>query len=121
MAYSVEILSCFYNNPRFVHIELVKHILQYVSGTLELSLTFDREANTLDDVIKYIDSDIARSKTDQKSTEGYVFILTRATIHHLSKFKLIVALSTCETEYVAMCEVGKEAIWLRYLLAKLRF
>ena len=48
-------------------------------------------------------------------------MLAGAAISHSSKLQSIVALSTCEAEYVAMCESGKEAVWLGYLLAKLGF
>ncbi len=48
-------------------------------------------------------------------------MLAGAAISHSSKLQSIVALSTFEAEYVAMCEVGKEAVWLRYLLAELGF
>ena len=61
LAYSVEVLSRFCSNPGLAHIELVKHVLQYVSGTLHLGLKFDREADTLDDVVRYTDSDYTSS------------------------------------------------------------
>ncbi len=48
-------------------------------------------------------------------------MLAGAAISHSSKLQSIVALSTCEAEYVAMCEAGKEAVWLGYLLAELGF
>ena len=86
-----------------------------------MGLTFDGEADTLDDVIGYTDFDFGKSKTDQKSTGGYVFILAKAAISHLSKLQSIVALSTCEAEYVAICKARKEAVWLRYLLVELGF
>ena len=121
LAYSVGVLSRFCSNPRLIHVELVKRVLRYVSGTLHLGLTYDREADTPDDVIGYTDSDFAGSKPDQKSTGGYVFMLAGATISYSSKLQSIVALSTCEAEYVAMCEARKEAVWLGYLLAELGF
>lgn len=65
--------------------ELVKHVLQYISGTLNLSLKFDREADMPDNVIRYTDSDFARLKTNQKLIGGYVFMLIRADISHSSK------------------------------------
>ncbi len=85
LAYSVGVLSRFCSNPGPTHVELVKHVLRYVSGTLELGLKFDREANRPDDVIGYTDSDFAGSKPDRKSTEGYVFMLAGVAISHLSK------------------------------------
>lgn len=57
LAYLVDILSHFCSKPRLIYIELVKYILQYVSRTLELGLTFNRKKNTLDNLIKYIGSD----------------------------------------------------------------
>ncbi len=73
----------------------------------------------MDDVIGYTDSDFAGSKLDRKSTGGYIFMLAGAAISHSSKFQSIVALSTCEAEYVAICEAGKEAVWLGYLCQNL--
>ncbi len=57
------------------YIELDKQVLRYVSGTLELGLKFDGEANTPDDVIGYTDSDFAGSKQDRKSTGSYFLCL----------------------------------------------
>lgn len=50
-----------------------------------MSLVFDGKVDTPDNVINYKDSNFARSKPDQKLTEDYVFILTKAIISHLSK------------------------------------
>lgn len=53
LAYLVELLSRFYKNSRLTHVKLVKHVLQYVSGTLDFGLTFEGEADTLDDIVGY--------------------------------------------------------------------
>ncbi len=68
LAYSVGVLSRCCSNPGPTHVELVKHVLRYLSGTLELGLKFDAEADTSDDVIGYTDSDFAGSKPGRKST-----------------------------------------------------
>ncbi len=121
LAYSVRILRRFCSNPGPTNVELVKNVLRYVSGTLELGLKFNGEADNTDDVIGYTDSDFAGSKPDRKSSGSYVFMLVGVAISHSSKLQSIVALSTFGAEYVAMCEVKKEAVWLRYLLAELGF
>lgn len=41
LAYLVGVLSRFYNNPRPTHVELVKHVLRYISGTLDSGLKSD--------------------------------------------------------------------------------
>ena len=85
LAYLVGVLRQFCNNPGPAHVELVKHVLQYISGKLDLGLKFNREANTLDDEVGYTNSNFAGSKTNQKSTRGYIFMLAGATISHSSK------------------------------------
>ena len=57
-----------------------------------------------ENVIGYTNSDFAGSKPDQKSTEEYIFMLEAVAISHLSKVQSIIALSTFETKYDAMCE-----------------
>lgn len=48
-------------------------------------------------------------------------MLAKAAISHFSKLQSIIALSTCETEYIAIYEAKKEEVWLGYLLAELGF
>ncbi len=103
------------------YVELVSHVLQYVSETLELGLKFDGEAKTQDNIIGYTDSDFAGSKLDPKSTECCIFMLAVAAISHLSKLQSIATLSNHYAEYVAIFEAGKETVWVRYLLADLGF
>ena len=86
-----------------------------------MSLKLNRETDTQDDIVGYIDSNFAESKTDRKSTRGYVFMLARVAISHSSKLQSIVALSTCETKYVTICEAGKKVVWLGYSLTELGF
>ena len=104
--------------PNLYTIELVKHVFRYVSGTLQLGLKFDGEADTPDDMIRYTDSNFVGSKPDRKSTGGHVFMLAGAAISHSLKLQSIVALSTCEAEDLAMCEAGNEAVWLGYFIGR---
>ncbi len=76
------VLTRICSDPGPTHVELVKPVLQYASGTLELGLKFDGEADTPDDVIGYTDSDFAGSKPDRKSTRSYIFMLAGAAISH---------------------------------------
>ncbi len=48
-------------------------------------------------------------------------MLAGAAISHSSKLQSIFVLFAYEAEYVAMCEAGKKAVWLRYMLAELGF
>lgn len=66
LTYSLGVLSRFCNILGPVYVKLVKHVLQYISGILDLGLKFDGEVDTPDDVIGYIDFNFAVSKTDRK-------------------------------------------------------
>ncbi len=110
LTYLVGVLSQFYNNPGLVHVELVKHVLQYISGTLDLGLKFNKKVDTLDDIIGYTEFDFSESKINWKSIRSNVFMLVDMIISHLFKLQSIIALSTCKTEYIIMCEARKEVI-----------
>ena len=110
LAQAVRVLSRFCSNSRLVHVVLVKQMLRYVSDIINKRLVFDDSSNILDDVVRYIDFDFVNSKTDRKSIEDYVFKLTSVAISHCFKLQIIVALSTCETKYVVMCEIDKKIV-----------
>lgn len=64
----MKVLSQFCSNLRLEYVELIKHILRYISRTIDQGLAFDDGANMPDDVVGFIDSDFARSKPNQKLT-----------------------------------------------------
>ena len=68
----------------------------------------------------YSDSDWAMS-TDRRSISGYAFKLCNESslISWKTRKQSIVALSTCEAEYVALATATQEAKFLRKLLAEL--
>ena len=59
------------------------------------------------------DADWAGEAKSRKSTSGYVFPLGGSTISWKSKKQLVVALSSTEAEYVALCGAAQETVWLR--------
>ncbi|MCI18858.1 hypothetical protein A2U01_0040013, partial [Trifolium medium] len=52
-------------------------------------------------------------KIDRRSTTEFVFKLEGAQISWSSKKQSIVAVSSCETEYVAGCAAACQAVWLQ--------
>lgn len=114
-------LSRYCSNLGPIHIALVKQVLRYVFDILNKGLIYDEFADTSNNVVGYTDIDFAGIKIERKSTSGYMFLLAGAAISHCSKLQSIVALFTCEAEYVAMCEAGKEAIWVHRLLVELGY
>ncbi|KAH9127120.1 hypothetical protein AeMF1_002543 [Aphanomyces euteiches] len=56
------------------------------------------------------------SRPDRKSVTGNLCLLAGSVVSWKSARQRIVALSTCEAEYIALAEVAKEIMWLRGLL-----
>ena len=69
----------------------------------------------------YVDSDYAGDLDSRKSMTGYVFMFAGGPICWKSTLQDVVALSTIEAKYMAMIEVGKEAVWLSGLVSELGF
>lgn len=59
------------------------------------------------------------SEEDRKSVSGYVIYAQGAPIIWKSKKQPIIALSTCEAEYIALSEVVKELLWVSMTLKEL--
>jgi hypothetical protein len=103
----------------------LKRLIRYLKGTRTKGIVYGAQLNpviTDDDVchIKgYTDSDWAGDISTYKSTSGYLFLGAGAPIAWGFNKQPIVALSTCEAEYVAAFDAAREAIWLRNLLAEI--
>ena len=56
---------------------------------------------------------------ERRSTSGYVFLLCGFPISWSSKRQSVVALSTCEAEYISACSVACQALWILSLISEL--
>ena len=113
LAYTVSTLSKFSSNPTDNHFSAAKRVLRYLQSSSTLSLAFIM--NHKSQLEGYSDSDWAGDKDDSKSTSGYLFTLSGASICWKSRKQKLIALSSTEAEYIALTEVAKEASWLREL------
>jgi hypothetical protein len=116
IAYSVGFVSRFMEKPTEEHWAAVKHILRYIAGTLEYGCSYGGESGKL---IGYSDNDMASDVDSRKSTTGALFFLGSNPISWQSQKQKVVALSTCEAEYIAATTGACQAIWLARLLGDL--
>lgn len=116
IAFAVSCLSRFMSNPTSAHITAVKRVCRYLKGTQDLELVFRGDLCPLSG---YTDADWAGDTATRRSTSGYIFNLGSGAISWSSKRQPVVALSSCESEYMGETQATKEAIWLRRLLAGL--
>jgi hypothetical protein len=118
IAHAVGVVSRFLSNPGKEHWEGVKWILRYLKGSSGMCLCFRR--NDLDLTLQgFSDADLGGDSDGGKSTTGYIFTLGGTAVSWKSKLQNRVALSTTESEYVAISEAAKEMIWLKNFLKEL--
>lgn len=67
----------------------------------------------------YSDADWAGDPNDRRSTSGLLILVNEIPVSWKSKKQSIVALSSCEAEYIALSETTKQVIWIRNLLQEL--
>jgi hypothetical protein len=119
LSLAVGLLSQHMVNPGKDHWSGIKRVLRYVKGTVDFGLRF--EASNDFSLHGYSDADWAGCTETRKSTSGQLFRIGNCSISWRSRKQSIVALSTTEAEYVAMCESAQEAVWLRVLLNDIGF
>lgn len=96
-----------------------KKVLRYVKGTVDLGILLPNRMNSDAEMYGYIDSDWNGDIVDRKSTSGYLFMLGNAPISWCSKKQNVVALSSCEAEYIAAAQGAGQAQWIEKLLTEM--
>ncbi|GAU26641.1 hypothetical protein TSUD_102510 [Trifolium subterraneum] len=120
LAYIVGIVSRFIQKPKLSHLAAVKRILRYIRGTMDYGILFpSTDKGKQCKLVAYSDSSWCGDIEDRKSTAGYVFLLGGAPIAWSSKKESVVALSSCEVEYIAASLCACQAIWLANLIEEI--
>jgi transposase InsO family protein len=118
LAYAVGYISRFMEKPTTEHLTAVKRILRYVAGTLHYGCHYQRRKEAR--LVGYSDSDMAGDVDTRKSTTGVGFFLGGNIITWQSQKQRVVALSSCEAEYIAAATAACQGVWLARLLAELK-
>jgi len=117
IAYAVGIVSRYIEEPKASHWAAVKQILWYLSGIVHFRCVYKRQGST--ELVGFSDSDLAGDVDDRKSTSGSVFLLGTSLVTWASQKQRVVALSSCEAEYIASANAACQGIWLSRLLGEL--
>lgn len=80
---------------------------------------YKRLGDTEIELVGFSDSDLAGDVDDRKSTSGSVFLLGTSLVTWVSQKQRVVALSSCEAEYIASANAACQGIWLSRLLGAL--
>lgn len=99
--------------PMEPHLTAAKRILRYLKGSLDSQIAYCQTASA--DIVGYTDANWAGDLDNRRSTSGNVFLLADGPISWTSKRQSVVAVSTAESEYIALFHCIQEALWLRKL------
>jgi hypothetical protein len=94
LAFSMGYVSCFMERPTMEHMGAMKRMLRYITAQL----------------VSYSDIDLFGDIDTCKSTFGALFVLGASLVSWLSMKQRIIALSSCEEEYVAATTAARQAI-----------
>jgi hypothetical protein len=109
LTYAVGYVSRFLERPTEEHLQVVKKILRYIIGTLQYGLCYERQTGTTR-LVGYCDSDLSGDIDTRKSTTGALFFIGKSLVSWQSLKQWVVALSSCEAEYIAATTVATQAI-----------
>ena len=89
-----------------------KRVLRYLKGTPDLCVRYSN------DFTLYGYSDASHNS---RSVSGYLYMLAGGPVTSSSKKQPVVALSSCESEYIALAYASQEAVHLPDLLSEVTF
>jgi hypothetical protein len=119
LAYSVGYVSRFMEKPTTEHLLAVKRVLRYISRTVDYGCCYGRKKGG-DVLIGYSDSDLAGDIDTCMSTTEVLFFLNGNLVTWQSQNQGVVALSSCEAEYIAAATAVCQGIWLSRLLVEFK-
>lgn len=125
IAQAVGYLARFLAQPTEQAVIAAKRVFAYLKATQHHSICFNKKGFTTrdpDDLLyAYTDSSDADCPETRKSTGGYLVSFNGTPVGWRSARQQIVALSSCESEYIQAALAAKEILHLRSILFHLGF
>ena len=93
--------------------EVVRCILRYIKGTVDVGLVFKKDDHVKQQCTGYVDSDYAEDLDKRHSIPGNVFTLSQAPVRWRCILQAIVALSMRKVEYIVLTGCERRGLALR--------
>jgi hypothetical protein len=117
IAFAISQLSRYTSNHGSGHWSALMHVIRYVKGSKGLGVTY--RGNTQLFPCLYSDASYASDVDSSKSVSAYISYVGGGPVSWRSKLQSTTALSTCESEYIALCAAAQEAVHLKHLFLEL--
>ncbi|CAI7819343.1 unnamed protein product [Closterium sp. NIES-53] len=117
LSYSASQLATYLKKPETEHLAELDRALHYFISTSTIGRTYYKNATTPTELVGYVDADHAGDADNRRSRTGYIYRLEPiGPISWQSSKQELIALSSTEAEYIALCSATKEGLYLRELL-----
>jgi hypothetical protein len=123
LAFAVRELAKFMSNYGAEHYKAARRVVKYLAKMRTTGVTYHGQLQTSNSNVEFrvfSDSDWAQSE-GRKSVSGYMVEMANGPIAWSSKQQSVVALSSCEAEYLATTHAAKQTLWTRSILDELGF
>ena len=122
VAYVTNYLARCSAQPRMNQLKLAKRVLTYLYTTRNWGLKYDRKRPEKKlRVHAYCDADWASEKVDRKSITGYVVYVDDCVVTYKSKKQPVVAQSSFEAEFIALCHTATTLKFVKNVLTFLGY
>ncbi|KAJ9568302.1 hypothetical protein OSB04_004268 [Centaurea solstitialis] len=111
ISFSVSLLARFSSFPTRRHWNDVKHVFQYLQGSVDKGLFYAN--NSGHQLIGYADAGYLSDPHKCRSQTGYLFTSGGTAISWRSTKQTIAATSSNHSEIIAIHEASRECVWLR--------
>nr|GEW02574.1 ribonuclease H-like domain, reverse transcriptase, RNA-dependent DNA polymerase [Tanacetum cinerariifolium] len=99
LSYSIGLLSHFTQEPQEQHMKAIRKVLRYVKGKKDYGITYKH--NEGNKIHGYNDSSYGVNTQEGKGTTGIIFYYGESPISWSIKKQATIALSSCESEFIA--------------------
>ncbi|GJY45093.1 zinc finger, CCHC-type containing protein [Tanacetum coccineum] len=117
LSYSVGLLSRFMQEPKDHHLKAIKQVIRYIKGTKEHGIVYKKDGDCK--ITGYSDSSYGIDIDQGEGTTGIVFYFGESPITWCTEKQPTVALSSCESEFMAATGAACQALWLKRLLSEI--
>src|SRR5579859_7496838 len=118
LAQCIQQISQFSQTPTWTHEKAAKHALRYLNGTVNEGITYN---GNLGMRLNFWSDANWGGEEGRESVSGFVATIAGGAVTYSSKKQGSVALSTMESEYMALLHTLKEQIWLLRFLSELGY
>lgn len=118
IAFGVNLLSRYLQNPGREHWLAAKRILKYLKATTNLGMIYGGRFSSCEPIC-YSDVDFAGDEDERRSMSGNVVMLCGGPVTWMFRRQRTVSLSTAEAELIAAITAIQEVMWILKLMTSI--